>query len=347
LTQAELAIHGHALEARIYAENPDNNFLPSIGTLRHLRMPEAVSFSLGENPAHPAPVRIDSGVRAGDAISPFYDPMIAKLIVWGRDREEALALMANALTHYQVVGLTTNIAFLKRLVESVPFACADLDTGLIERNHAALFPVPAAAGTEALALAAVALVSAETRRGATASADPWSRTDGWRMNASLRRNFRFIDREHAQEVGLSYLAHGWHLAHGDASHEVTLVRHEGNDYAVRLDGRLVRGTVVIDGEEVHVFTGERHLILGYSDPLAHAGESEDEGGRLTAPMPGKIVAILVKKDEAVLKGAPLLIMEAMKMEHTIAAPRDGVVEELLYATGDQVEEGVQLLAFHS
>nr|WP_217344699.1 acetyl/propionyl/methylcrotonyl-CoA carboxylase subunit alpha [Noviherbaspirillum sp. L7-7A]MBV0878873.1 acetyl/propionyl/methylcrotonyl-CoA carboxylase subunit alpha [Noviherbaspirillum sp. L7-7A] len=347
LKQAELAIHGHALEARIYAENPDNNFLPSIGTLRHLRMPEAVSFSLGDNPAHPAPVRIDSGVRAGDAISPFYDPMIAKLIVWGRDREEALALMANALTHYQVVGLTTNIAFLKRLVESVPFASADLDTGLIERNHGALFPTPAAAGTEALALAAVALVSADTMRGATPSADPWSRTDGWRMNASLRRNFRFADREHAQDVGLSYLAHGWQLAHGDASHEVTLVRREGNDYAIRLDGRLVRGTVVTDGEEVHVFNGERHLILGYSDPLAHAGESEDEGGRLTAPMPGKIVAILVRKDEAVVKGAPLLIMEAMKMEHTIAAPRDGVVQELLYSTGDQVEEGVQLLAFHS
>src|SRR6476661_1322229 len=155
LAQAELAIHGHALEARIYAENPDNNFLPSIGTLRHLRMPEAVSFSLGENPAHPAPVRIDSGVRAGDAISPFYDPMIAKLIVWGRDREEALALMANALTHYQVVGLTTNIGFLKRLVESVPFAGADLDTGLIERNQDLLFPAPHAASFDELALAAV------------------------------------------------------------------------------------------------------------------------------------------------------------------------------------------------
>jgi len=347
LSQAELAIHGHALEARIYAENPDNNFLPSIGTLRHLRMPEAVSFSLGENPAHPAPVRIDSGVRAGDAISPFYDPMIAKLIVWGRDREEALALMASALTHYQVVGLTTNIAFLKRLVESAPFASADLDTGLIERNHATLFPVPASADTDALALAAVALVSSEPRHGTLAAGDPWARTDGWRMNASLRRNFRFTDREHAQEVGVSYLAQGWQLAHGDTAHQVTPVRHEGNDYAIRLDGRLVRGTVVLNGEEVHVFTGERHLVLGYSDPLAHAGESEDEGGRLTAPMPGKIVAILVKKDEAVVKGAPLLIMEAMKMEHTIAAPRDGVVEELLYATGDQVEEGVQLLAFQS
>ena len=347
LTQAQLAIHGHALEARIYAENPDNNFLPSTGTLRHLRMPDAVTFSLGESGAHPAAVRIDSGVRAGDAISPFYDPMIAKLIVWGRDRGEALALMANALTHYQVVGLTTNIAFLKRLVESAPFANADLDTGLIERNHASLFPAPEAAGQDVLALAAVALVSTEPRHAPPASRDPWSGTDGWRMNALLRRSFRFTERDQSVEVALSYVARGWRLEHEGNSLGAVLVRREGDDYAIRLDGRLVRGTVVMDGEDVHVFTGERHVVLGYSDPLAHAGESEDEGGRLTAPMPGKIVAILVKKDDVVVKGTPLLIMEAMKMEHTIAAPRDGVVEELLYATGDQVEEGVQLLAFQS
>ena len=345
LRQDQLAIHGHALEARIYAENPDNNFLPSIGRLRHLRMPEAVSFTPGDNPAHPAPVRIDSGVRAGDQISPFYDPMIAKLIVWGRDREEALAQMATALTHYQVVGLTTNIAFLKRLVESPPFAGADLDTGLIERNQGLLFPAPQPASFDELALAAVAVVQTEPRYAATAAGEPWARTDGWRMNMPLRRTFHFIDRESPRDVALSYQPQGWMLEQGGASGQAALVRHEGSDYAIRLDGRLVRGTVVIDGEDVHVFAGERHALLRYIDPLLHAGEAEDEGGRLTAPMPGKIVAILVRKDEAVVKGAPLLIMEAMKMEHTIAAPRDGVVQELLYATGDQVEEGVQLLSF--
>ena len=347
LRQDELAIHGHALEARIYAENPDNNFLPSIGKLRHLRMPEAVTFALGDNPAHPAPVRIDSGVRAGDAISPFYDPMIAKLIVWGRDREEALAQMASALTHYQVVGLTTNIAFLKRLVESPSFAGADLDTGLIERNQDVLFPPPKPATFDELALAAVALVSTETRHANPAGSDPWSGTAGWRMNVPLRRRFHFIDREEALDVALSYPGSGWLLEQGASSSHASLVRHEGNDYAIRLDGRLVRGTVVIDGEDVHVFAGERHVPLRYIDPLLHAGEAEDEAGRLTAPMPGKIVAILVKKNDTVVKGAPLLIMEAMKMEHTIAAPRDGVVEELLYATGDQVEEGVQLLSFQA
>ena len=347
LRQEALAIHGHALEARIYAENPDNNFLPSIGRLRHLRMPDAVTFALGDNPAHPAPVRIDSGVRAGDAISPFYDPMIAKLIVWGRDREEALAQMASALTHYQVVGLTTNIAFLKRLVESPSFAGADLDTGLIERNQDVLFPAPKPATFDELALAAVALVSTETRHADPAGSDPWSGTAGWRMNVPLRRRFHFIDREEALDVGLSYPVSGWLLEQGASTAHASLVRHEGNDYAIRLDGRLLRGTVVIDGEDVHVFAGERHVLLRYIDPLLHAGEAEDEAGRLTAPMPGKIVAILVKKNDTVVKGAPLLIMEAMKMEHTIAAPRDGVVDELLYATGDQVEEGVQLLSFQA
>ena len=347
LRQDQLRINGHALEARIYAENPDNNFLPSIGRLRHLRMPEAVSFSLGDNPAHPAAVRIDSGVRAGDAISPFYGPMIAKLIVWGRDREEALAQMASALSHYQVVGLTSNIAFLKRLVESPPFAGADLDTGLIERNQDVLFPAPQPAGFDVLALAAVALVLSEPRYVASGAGDPWARADGWRMNMPLRRRFHFIDHASPLDVAVSYRSQGWLIEQGAAAAQASVVRHDGSDYAIRLDGRLVRGTVVIDGEDVHVFTGERHALLRYIDPLLHAGEAEDEGGRLTAPMPGKIVAILVSKDEAVLKGAPLLIMEAMKMEHTIAAPRDGVVQELMYATGDQVEEGVQLLSFQA
>jgi 3-methylcrotonyl-CoA carboxylase alpha subunit len=347
LRQEQLKMQGHALEARIYAENPDNNFLPSIGTLRHLRTPQAVSFETGDNAAHPAAVRIDSGVREGDAISPYYDPMIAKLIVWGRDRGEALALMDSALAHYQVVGLTTNIAFLKRLVASAPFAGADLDTGLIERNQEALFQAPAPASGDELALAAVALISAESSPASRAPADPWARSDGWRMNTALRRMLDFSDGGVLLEVGLSYLDQGWLLEQRGASSRVTLLRHEDHDYAIRVDGRVVRGAVVVDGEDVHVFANERHTVLRYNDPLVHAGEAEDEGGRLTAPMPGKIVAILVKKDDVVEKGTPLLIMEAMKMEHTIAAPRDGVVEELLYATGDQVEEGVQLLAFHS
>jgi len=347
LQQEQLSICGHALEARIYAENPDNNFLPSIGTLRHLRTPAAGAFELGGVAGQPGALRIDSGVREGDTISPFYDPMLAKLIVWGRDREQALARMSDALAHYQVVGLHTNIAFLKRLVESEPFSTADLDTGLIERHHGALFPAPRAAGVDELALAAVGLLAGETRRAAPGAADPWGQLSGWRSSGALQRTLEFADLGHPVALTVGYEKDGWSLSHLGVRAQVTLVQQDGDDYAIRVDGRLVRGTVVFDGDVAHVFSGGKHSVLPYNDPMAHAGQSEAEAGRLTAPMPGKIVAILVGAGDHVQKGAPLLIMEAMKMEHTIAAPRDGVVQDLLYAVGDQVQEGAQLLAFET
>jgi 3-methylcrotonyl-CoA carboxylase alpha subunit len=345
LKQEQLAIHGHALEARIYAENPDNNFLPSIGTLRHFRTPAAVSFELGGTAEQPAAVRIDSGIREGDTISPFYDPMLAKLIVWGRDREEALARMSDALSHYQVVGLNANIGFLKRLVESAPFSTADLDTGLIERHRESLFPAPTPAPIDELALAAFGILADESKTTAKAAGDPWALLNGWRMNTVLQRTLEFVDLGRNVPMTLTYQKNGWLFGHDKTTFQASLVHQEGHDYAIRVDSKLVRGTIVVDRDAVHVFTGGKHTVLTYLDPLAHAGQAEAETGRLTAPMPGKIVAILVNKNDTVKKGAPLLIMEAMKMEHTIAAPRDGVVDDLLYAVGDQVEEGVQLLAF--
>ncbi|GAB3545209.1 acetyl/propionyl/methylcrotonyl-CoA carboxylase subunit alpha [Noviherbaspirillum agri] len=347
--QDELTIKGHALEARIYAENPEKGFLPSIGTLRHLHTPSAVAFELGSGAVgSPAAIRIDSGVRQGDAISPFYDPMIAKLIVWGNDREEALGIMAQALSEYQIVGLATNVAFLKRLVESKPFSGADLDTGLIERNHDALFPPAPAVSLPVLSLAAASLLTSEQNAGAAANdpwADPWKCASGWRMNGTLLRQLDLSDESGAYPVSVGYREQGWTVQQGGASAAMTLVERNGQQLVIKLDGAAVRGTVVRDGEMFHVFTGGVHFALNYNDPLAHAGETEAEGGRLTAPMPGKIVALLVEKGKTVEKGAPLLIMEAMKMEHTIAAPADGTVEDLLYAVGDQVTEGAQLLAF--
>jgi len=344
--QDELKIHGHALEARIYAENPEKGFLPSIGTLRHMHTPQAVTFELGKGvaPGAPSAVRIDSGVREGDAISPFYDPMIAKLIVWGNDRDEALGHMAQALSEYQIVGLASNVAFLKRLVESKPFSGADLDTGLIERNGDALFPPAKPLSVQVLALAAASLLVSEQNAGAAAN-DPWANTSGWRMNGTLLRQLDFSDEANACPVSVGYRDTGWSIAQGESIVGMTLVERNGLHLVIKLDGATVRGTVVRAGEMFHVFTGGVHYQLNYNDPLAHAGEAEAEGGRLTAPMPGKIVAVLVEKGKTVEKGAPLLIMEAMKMEHTIAAPANGTVEDLLYAVGDQVAEGAQLLAF--
>ncbi|MFZ6658485.1 acetyl/propionyl/methylcrotonyl-CoA carboxylase subunit alpha [Undibacterium sp. TJN19] len=340
LQQHQLQIHGHAIEARVYAENPEKGFLPSIGTLRHARTPVAVNFELG-GATDPAAFRIDSGVREGDTISPFYDPMIAKMIVWGKDRKEALARMAQALAQYQIVGLNSNIAFLSRLISSTAFAGADLDTGLIERNQDQLFPKPVAANLTTLALAVASLLNSEKSSGS----DPWQTSHGWRMNSLMQRSLQFTEEEQTHEVQVTYLANGWQVKAGDAVAQVRLALADDNDIVIKIADQTVAATVVRDGEHFHVFSQGRHTDLHYLDALAHAGEAEAETGRLTAPMPGKIVAVLVNKAQEVKKGDSLLIMEAMKMEHTISAPHDGVIDEVLYAIGDQVTEGAQLLAF--
>ncbi|MFZ6846175.1 acetyl/propionyl/methylcrotonyl-CoA carboxylase subunit alpha [Undibacterium sp. RuTC16W] len=340
MLQSALRIHGHAIEARVYAENPEKGFLPSIGTLRHARTPAAVHFELGGS-ADPAAFRIDSGVREGDTISPFYDPMIAKMIVWGKDRTEALARMSQALSQYQIVGLSSNIAFLSRLIGSKAFSGADLDTGLIERNQDELFPMPVAASLTTLALASVSLVLSEKSQGS----DPWQSSQGWRMNSQLQRALQFTEEHQTHDVLLTYLAGGWQVQTGGAVAQVKLGSATRSDLVLTIADQTITGTVVRDGEHFHVFSRGVHTDLHYHDALAHAGEAEAEGGRLTAPMPGKIVAVLVSSAQEVKKGDALLIMEAMKMEHTIAAPHDGVVDEVLYAIGDQVAEGAPLLSF--
>jgi 3-methylcrotonyl-CoA carboxylase alpha subunit len=347
--QHELTIHGHAIEARVYAENPEKGFLPAIGTLRHLRTPDAVNFELGKEGANPAGVRIDSGVRAGDAISPFYDPMIAKLIVWGADRQQALSRMAQALQQYEIVGLATNVGFLHRLVTGQAFSTADLDTGLIERNTATLFPPQSKAPLSALALAAVKLMSSE----AGAANDPWHSVPGWRLNGWQVRVLEFSDEGERYAVKVQYLPHGWRMALDTHALDVAVAQNDEQGMTLKLTAwhgedsveTVARASVLRDGDVFHVFSVGRHFSLTYANPMAHAGEAEAEGGRLTAPMPGKVVAVQVQAGQEVKKGQPLVIMEAMKMEHTIAAPGDGVVEEILYAVGDQVADGAPLLAF--
>jgi 3-methylcrotonyl-CoA carboxylase alpha subunit len=342
LLQSQLKIHGHAIEARVYAENPEKGFLPSIGTLTHVRTPAAVNFELGGTP-DPSACRIDSGVRQGDTISPYYDPMIAKLIVWGKDRNEALARMSQALMQYQLVGLSSNIAFLQRLIRSHAFSSADLDTGLIERNQAELFPAPASIARSVLALTAIRIILSERH---TNENDPWDSSHGWRMNHSMVRSFTFDYEGQKSVVALTYLADGW-LMHADGTALKITLNYSGDsnsdELSLQVGEEAVVGTVVRHQEQFHVFSLGRHSEINYADPLAHAGESEAEAGRLTAPMPGKIVSMLVTKGQSVKRGEPLLIMEAMKMEHTIAAPKDGVVKELMYLIGDQVTDGAQLL----
>jgi 3-methylcrotonyl-CoA carboxylase alpha subunit len=266
--------------------------------------------------------------------------MIAKLIVHGATREEALARLDDALAQTQIVGLATNVQFLRHVVRSDSFAHARLDTALIPREAAALFnqqtvPLPLAAA------AAVARTLLDER--ALASADPFSRRDGWRSHGEAVRRFEF---EFAGERVQAHLTYGHDgslsLAVGDTRGPLAFEA-EGPQIDLRYAGLRERVTVHTQGETDHVFTARGAVAIVSLDLLAHAGEGETEGGRLTAPMPGKVVSIAVKAGDRVSKGQALAVMEAMKMEHTIAAPADGTVAEVLYAPGDQVAEGAELL----
>ncbi len=333
LAQDQLRINGHAIEARICAESPDNNFLPATGTLHVYRKPACSHFERSV-------VRVDDGVREGDTISPFYDSMVAKLIVHGRTREEALALLDAALAQTRIVGLNTNVQFLRYVVRSPSFAQANLDTALIPRESAVLFrqePV-------GLAMAAASAI-AQTLLGEKAleGADPFSRRDGWRSHGVNLRRFEFEFQGQSARAELTCLHDGaLHLKVGDASGPLVFSKlAEGID--IQFDRQRITAMVFQRGEVNHVFTARGATQITTVDLLAHAGDGPAEGGRLTAPMPGKVVSFSVKAGDKISKGQALAVMEAMKMEHTITAPADGLVQELLYAPGDQVAEGAELL----
>ena len=340
--QAALRIDGHAIEARIYAENPARGFLPSTGTLKYLRMPEGVEFEIGK-PTR-AGVRIDSGVREGDTITPFYDPMIAKLIVHGPTREAALARLSRALKACEAVGPSTNIAFLERIVESKPFQIADLDTGLIERNHDALFAPVEKPFKQALALACAALLTREG--GAAHGASPWDALAHWRLNSGYRQTIEWRTHEDEAPINVVYMRDGEmrSLEHAGGVEPFDWWQGgEAHTYGARIGDARVTGRVFVDGDMFHVFCHGAAFAFEWQNLLAHAADAEHGEGRLTAPMPGKVIAVLVEPGATVEKGTPLIVMEAMKMEHTIGAPAAGKVAEVLYGVGDQVADGAQLL----
>ncbi len=336
--QEQLALSGHAIEARIYAEDPDRGFLPSIGRLVHLRAPPTSGA-----------VRVDTGVRTGDEITPFYDPMIAKLIVHGEDRAAALRRLAEALAQYEIVGVATNVAFLQRVVAHTAFASGAVDTGLIARHQDALFPPPAPASKDAILAAALAEVEALAREraaSARASGDPhspWHAVDPWWPNSAIHAiGLTFADGDVRHDIGLSRQGDGWRVRTRDGPVDAKIEARDGR-LGIVVGGAEFVATVVPDGEERHVFCAGRHARLVVVDRLAHAGEEEIHGGHLTAPMSGTVVAVMVKPGDKVARGAPLMILEAMKMEHTIAAPAAGVVAAVNYGAGDRVQEGADLV----
>ena len=334
LAQEQLVIDGHAMEARICAENPDKDFLPATGTLKVYRKPPHVAFEIGA-------VRFDDGVREGDAISPFYDSMIAKLIVHGKTRQEALAKLDAALAATHIAGLQTNVQFLRHVLASASFSHARLDTALIPREAAHLFNQDPL-GRDLVVAAAVAQTVLAER--AAETTDPFSRTDGFRSHGVATRRVDLQYQGEAVVAKLRYLDDGLQLQVGDgAPQPLSITPLPDGRIDLRLGERRELVQVHALGEEEYVFGARGAARITELDMLSRADEGAGEAGRLAAPMPGKVVSIAVKAGDKVSKGQVLAVMEAMKMEHTIAAPSDGVVAEVMYAPGDQIAEGEELL----
>ncbi|MFA7487491.1 MAG: acetyl/propionyl/methylcrotonyl-CoA carboxylase subunit alpha [Lysobacteraceae bacterium] len=333
LAQQEIPLRGHAIEARLYAEDADRGFLPSTGTLALFDPPQ------GEG------VRVDSGIETGDMVSPFYDPMIAKLIVHGPDRDTALARMRQALATTRVAGVASNAGFLQRLIGvDSAFARADLDTGLIEREHDALFPPSTPASPRQIALATLAaLLDESAARDAADPYSPWAATNGWRLSGSATRQLRWHEGDTVRIAKVQHEGRGWRIE-VDGEHFSASGTRDGHLLHARLDGAAVSAAALAHEGALHLFDGGAPRVLRFDDPIAQAESHGAHGGDLSAPMPGRIVALLAEPGK-VQAGTPLLVMEAMKMEHTVTAHRDGELKGYRVAVGDQVADGAALVDF--
>ena len=340
--QNELTLTGHAFEARIYAEDPNNEFLPSTGTLRLLRTPK-------ENDV----VRVDTGVVEGDEVSVFYDPMIAKLVVWGENREIALKRLISALGDYYIDGVSTNIDFLKRVATHPAFVAAELTTTFVEKHHDSLFSATsndAASDDTQVNIPVMALLSLLNRKVSRSDKTPsvWSTVGAWRANASHTETLTLLCNQEEVHVGVKHQRHGtedaWELSVGDNSYNV-----EGKlvDSALHATINGYKSTFTYSDNDGVFTLFNKDTLAKFSLISASLGDDNDDNGdaNFSAPMNGTIVAHLVEKGVLVKKGEPILVMEAMKMEHSIIAPHDGTVEEFFFNPGELVDGGATLLAF--
>jgi 3-methylcrotonyl-CoA carboxylase alpha subunit len=354
LAQEALAPHGHAMEARIYAEDPARRFLPSPGTVVHLAEPPA-SESL----------RVETGVVAGDDITVHYDPMLAKLVVWGDDRDAARRRLAAALAAYEIAGPATNRSFLARVVGHPAFEAGAVDTEFIEEHGADLLPAAACVPDRVLALACLDALLSRDAGASEGAADgavevgdrfsPWNARDGWLLNAGGWDELLFAggaDGDDELRVLVRYAEPGAYrleLPGGEQRVRGRLLERSARQGVEihRLEAWLaetrVAATLVHRAEVIDLFCAGEHHVLVPHDPRHSDVDEAEAAGAIATPMPGKITRVFVEVGQQVKKGEPLLVLEAMKMEHTIAAPAPAVVESLGCGVGDQVEEGATLV----
>ena len=343
LTQGQLEINGHAFEARIYAEDPDNDFLPVTGTLSFLQAPEENSH-----------VRVDTGVLQGDEVSIYYDPMIAKLVVWDENRDRALARLAQALSEYRISGMITNVEFLYNLITTEPFRKADLDTGFIDKHRELIFHDNTQDIDSYLPLATLYLMLKRNEQAsalASQSADPyspWHTTNGWRScTANIHDYPLLINGNEVTAVVEETANNRFTLTTQGANTQLSIQLSgtlEGNDLHAEIDGHRVHANVVAHDGIYSLFTQDAAVQFSIIEP-DYGDQDDDAAAGFTAPMTGTIVALPVEVGSLVKKDQAIVIMEAMKMEHTIRAPADGTVVEFYFQPGDLVDGGAELVNF--
>lgn len=335
LTQDKINIKGHAMEARICAEDPYENFTPSIGTLHYLVFPETDTN-----------LRIDTGVRQDDQISLYYDSMIAKVITHADNREDAILQLKEALSETFVVGVETNTSFLKHICEEKDFIKGSISTAFIN-NHPKLLETNLTPSSELVALASFYYsnhLMAFGHQLAQASQDPnspWFTRDQWRLNAAPDRNFTFWSSETTYIVQIT----NSRITINDKTYEASVIWQDDNQISISIDGESYCAALALIQGVLHVFYQGDHFTLYTCDPKASDASAFEAETHLGSPMPGNVVEVLVTVDQTVKKGDKLLTLEAMKMEHKVLAPADGTIKAVHCSAGDSVVEGANLIEF--
>ncbi len=327
LNQKDIKLHGHAFEVRLYAEDPDNEFLPQTGILNYFTTPP-----ISKN------FRLDTGIEQGDGVSIYYDPMIAKLIVWGESRSEALRHMRKALKDTAIAGLKTNLEFLYNIFDHQAFNVADFDTSFIDKYTNDLINTKKSPSVPVLVLSALSELMPHNQ-----GHDIWDRSDGWLLNLNLTVTINLVMKNQTYDIGVTYLKHDFNIEISGKIYHVNLLSHHQNELTLLLDGTKTTGKVIKLNQDLTVFYEGSVTYLHHYIPGADRGDDHDEDGSILAPMPGKIQQIFVKNGQAVIAGQALLVLEAMKMEHTLKAPFDGTVKDLSLSADIQVSDGQILL----
>ena len=329
LTQSEITRNGHAMEARLYAEDPARDYAPSVGRLAAFRMPDWT--------------RVDTGVRAGDAVSVHYDAMLAKVIVHGTTREEARARLIAALADCDVAGVATNLDLLGRIAAHPAFAAGGIDTGFIGRHADTLLAGQGEPDALVLAVAALGIVASETDT-ALDPGSPWNASDGWWLNATPTRTLSLADDVAVHAVGLTAAGSGWIVAAPDPI-AAAFRRLEDGRLDITLDGVRVRAGVTVTGTLVTVRLDGRTWRFRLPDAGADDDDEAAAGGRLVAPLPGQVTQVLAEPGAAVARGDVLVVLEAMKTVFRLTAPADGVIAGVACRTGETVQDGQTLVTF--